>query len=680
MTDSARETKAAGFRADIQGLRAVAVLAVILNHAGIPAVSGGYVGVDVFFVISGFLITGHLARSLERDGRIGFATFYARRARRILPASLTVLLLSVLGALVLVPPLLREQIFRDAIATAFYVPNYSFAVQGTDYLADSTPSLFQHYWSLGVEEQFYLVWPLLLFGVYLLSRRVSRGSRRASRGARRWMIGVLSIVIVASFAASVALTFSSEPWAFFSLWSRAWELGLGGIVALAPGATRWLRPVVAAVLGWLGLAGILAACFLFSATTAFPGWADALPVASAALLIFAGAVPARFGPSLLLTLRPLQFIGLISYSIYLVHWPILVLVQARVGYYNPLPVWGTTLLVAASIPVAWLLYRFVENPARRATWLIHSVPRTLIGAGAASIVIAVVAVVAIAVTTALPLNSGRTTALSAPTDPPTATPFVPSNLRPSIQTAGDDNPAIYAQGCEVGIAQTAPNPCEFGAAGGQRIVLFGDSHAAQWFPALQKIAAEGSYQLETQTKSGCASVDIDIARNGVDYMACNVWRAKVIAQLKADPPALVVMANYTNPDFTNAANATAQWEAGMMKTIDELTPVTKVAVIADTPDLRYSPIICLSAHLTSARDCGQPASLALKSPGRPAEQDVASVTSATLIDLTGYFCADGWCPAIDGSTLIYRDSHHITATYSAELASALAPRIRALMG
>jgi peptidoglycan/LPS O-acetylase OafA/YrhL len=672
MTD-ATEARGAGFRPDIQGLRAVAVIAVILNHAGIPAVAGGYVGVDVFFVISGFLITGHLARSLERDGRIGFATFYARRARRILPASLTVLLLSVVGALILVPPLLREQIFRDAIATAFYVPNYSFAVQGTDYLADSTPSLFQHYWSLGVEEQFYLVWPLLLFAVFLLSRR-------ASRGSRRWMIAVLSIVVVASFAACVELTFSSEPWAFFSLWTRAWELGLGALVALAPSVAGWLRPIVAAALGWLGLAGIVAACILFSATTAFPGWADALPVVSAALLIFAGGAPSRLGPALLLGLRPFQFIGLISYSIYLVHWPILVLVQARVGYYNPLPVWGTMLLVVASIPVAWLLYRFVENPARRAGWLVRSVPRTLLGAGAASIVIAVVAVVAITVTTALPLNAGRTAALSAPTDPPTATPFVPSNLRPSIQKAGNDNPAIYAQGCEVGIAQTAPNPCEFGATGDPRIVLFGDSHAAQWFPALQKIAAKGGYRLETQTKSGCASVDIEVARNGVDYTACDVWRAKVVAALRADPPALVVMANYTNPVFTNAANATAQWEAGMKKTIDELTPVTKVAVIADTPDLRYSPIICLSAHLTSARDCGQPASLALKSPGRPAEQDVASVTSATLIDLTGYFCADGWCPAIDGSTLIYRDSHHITATYSAQLSSALGARIRPLMG
>ena len=652
-----------GFRPDIQGLRAIAVLAVILNHADLPFVAGGYVGVDVFFVISGFLITSHLLRSLESDGRIGFATFYARRARRILPASFTVLALSIVGALLFVPPLLRIQVFHDAIATALYVPNYAFAIQGTDYLAETTPSVFQHYWSLGVEEQFYLVWPLLLLTIFVLGRR-----------SRTGLITALCLVVGVSFAACIVLTVHSQPWAFFSLWTRAWELGLGGLVAVIPSPRR-LPPLLAGIIAWAGLVGIVAACTLYSSTTAFPGYAALLPVAATALMIFAGAVPTRGGPLRALSTPPAQFLGLISYSLYLVHWPILVLVQASIGYYSPLPVWATSLLVAASIPLAWALYRFVENPARNSPWLKRSSRRTLLSAGVGSVILAGLAAVAIAVTVALPLSAGQTVTQSAPSDPPIATPFVPANLKPDLQHAADDNPAIYANGCEVGFAQTTPHPCVEGADGRPRIVLFGDSHAAQWYPALAKIASTENYQLETETKSGCPSIAVEVARNGIDYEACDAWRDNVIADLRANPPALVVISNYGNPVFNDPTKPSAQWARGMKDTIRRLTTKTRVAVIADTPDLRTSPIVCLSANTTSANSCGRPSSLALDSPGRIPGQTPADLTGATLIDLTGYFCGEAWCPAIIGNTMVYRDSHHITATYSTELASVLEPRL-----
>jgi len=659
VADSAR------FRPDIQGLRAIAVGAVVLDHAGIPFVSGGYIGVDVFFVISGFLISSHLLSGLERDGRVRFAGFYARRARRILPASLVVLVLSIVGAMIWVPPLLRAQVLQDAIATALYVPNYALALQGTDYLAQSTtPSLFQHYWSLGVEEQFYLLWPALLALIWL----VGRDSRRA--------LGVVLIVVVASsLVCAIWLTSVEQPWAFFSLWSRAWELGAGGLVALAVRSSpRVLPPVAAGIAGWLGLGGIVAGAVLYSGGTAFPGYAAILPVGATALVILAGGSPSRFGPDPLLGTRPFQFLGLISYSLYLVHWPILQLAQAAHGYYDPLPLWATALLAAASVPVAWLLHRVVEDPARTARVLAGARPRrSLLAAGGGAAITAALAVAAIALTAMQPLHVATTVAASAPTDPPRVTSVVAANLTPSLRTASDDNPALYADGCEVGYTPPTPHPCTYGS-GGDTVVLFGDSHAAQWYPALQRIADVQSVTLVTQTKSACASIDIELSWAGAPYTSCDRWRDAVIDQLRAHPPALVVLANYANPDFLDDADADGQWRRGLEKTITELQAFTRVVVIADTPDLRDSPSVCLSAHLDDADACARPASLALDAPGRDATVAATSATATPLIDLTDYFCTDECAPII-GNVLVYRDSHHITATYAAELAAPLARQL-----
>jgi peptidoglycan/LPS O-acetylase OafA/YrhL len=662
------------FRPDIQGLRAIAVGAVVLNHAGIPFISGGYVGVDVFFVISGFLISSHLLAGLEAEGRVRFADFYARRARRILPASLVVLVLSVMGAMLWVPPLLRIRMLQDAMATALYVPNYAFAQQGTDYLAQSTtPSLFQHYWSLGVEEQFYLLWPALLGITWFLASRVSRRRPEGPRG-RVALAVVLGVAVASSLACAVWLTFHEQPWAFFSLWSRAWELGLGGLVALVLRARPRVLPSVAAgIAGWLGIAGILASAALYSGRTAFPGWAALLPVSAAALVILAGATPARFGPQRVLGMRGFQFVGLISYSLYLVHWPILQLTQSALGP-APLPTWATVLLAAAAVPVAWLLYRLVEDPARRARPLAGARPRrSLLGAGVAASITAGLAAAAIAVTAIQPLHVGASVASGRPTDPPQATAVVAANLTPSLRTAADDNPALYADGCEVGYTPSTPHPCTDGS-GGDTIVLFGDSHAAQWYPALHRIAAERGDTLVTQTKSACASIDIELSWGGAPYTACDRWRDAVIDQLRADPPALVVLANYGNPEFADADDPEGQWQRGLEATIRQLAAFTRVVVIADTPDVRDNPSVCLSAHLSDAAACARPASLALASPGRDATVAATRATGTPLIDLTGYFCTDV-CPAIIGNVLVYRDSHHMTATYAAELADPLARRL-----
>ncbi|MFT4135451.1 acyltransferase family protein [Microbacterium sp.] len=659
-------TEPSRFRGDIQGLRAVAVSAVVLYHAGVPFVAGGYVGVDVFFVISGFLITSHLISGLRRDGRISFADFYARRARRILPASFVVLTVSVIAAVVWYPPLLMREVWAGAVSTAFYVPNIVFAVQGTDYLAETTPSLFQHYWSLGIEEQFYLLWPLVLVIGYRFARRT------------RWLFAVVLVLVVLSLSACLLLTLRSQPWAFFSLPTRAWELGVGGLVAFLLS----YRPGIVAdparsVVGWAGLGGILASVLFFSESTPFPGPWAILPVLSTAAVIVAGG--GHWGPTRMLSTRPMLFVGLISYSLYLVHWPLLMIPQAAVGFEHPLPLWATIALGLASVPVAWLLYRFVEEPGRRGSWLSRArARRTLVAAGAASVLAAAVATGSFAYSNSLPLHSDRSATPPDLSLLPQGTDFVPQNLKPALRDASGDQPVIYRDGCHLDFAADTPAECVFGDGNARRIVLFGDSHAAQWFPALLRVANEHGYALETHTKSSCPSISAEIERDGSRYEQCQRWRDAVIDRINSQHPALVVLANYGVAKFhTPEADYGDQWAAALAKTMTEID-APKV-VLADSPDLRTTPSVCLSANLESANRCAVDRALALSRPARAAEKRAAATADVLYVDLTDRLCGREVCAPILGDALVYRDAHHITATFSALLASPLGDALGPLL-
>ncbi|WP_308291839.1 acyltransferase family protein [Microbacterium jejuense] len=666
MVDRARaQPDHSGFRADIQGLRAIAVGAVLLYHAGVPFLPGGYVGVDVFFVISGFLITTHLLQQLQQHGRLRFGTFYARRARRILPAAFVVLALTVAAALVWYPPLLMKDVWAAAVATALYVPNYFFALADSDYLAESSnPSLFQHYWSLGVEEQFYLLWPALLALVWALVR------------SRRVLVVVLAVIVVCSFAWCVWLTAAAQPWAFFSLPSRAWELGVGGLVAALLqhrprlGSARW-----APIAGWAGIAGVAASIVLFSSDTTFPGVAAALPVLGTAAVIAAGET--RGGPTRVLSTRAMVLIGTISYSLYLVHWPALVLPGAVVP--GPLPLWATLLIAAACVPAAWLLYRFVEDPVRRAPVLTKRRARvTLVGALAGSLACLGIASGAYAVADTKALHAEKAAEGTVIRQLPSGTDFVPDNLAPDLRDARESLPAVYDDGCMRGIAATDARGCRYGDEAAPVIVLFGDSHAAQWFPALQRFAESAGYAVEVQTKSSCPAADIETLRRGAPYPQCPTWRDAVIDRINADPPALVLVATYGGAQLAPGVDDDAKtWDAALGRTLDALHAPT--AVIADTPDLREDPAPCLSAHLSDAETCGRDRAVALSGPAREAEVTATSERGIPLLDLNGYLCDATQCPPILGNTLVYRDSHHLTAAISGDLSGVLGDALRPLL-
>src|ERR1022692_723122 len=349
------------FRPDVQGLRAVAVVLVILFHAHISGLNGGYVGVDVFFVISGFVITGVLLREKATAGTTSLISFYGRRARRIIPMATLVIVIAIVASYQFLGPVSGDQTATDGIWASIFLVNVHFAANGTNYLASQLPpSVLQNYWSLAVEEQFYLVYPT----IFLVLARLSWGL-----SLRRRLGIVLAVAAVASFIISIVQTSSAPTTAYFSPLPRVWELALGGLVAVCTVELRRTPTRISAALSWLGLAFVLAAAHFYTSATAYPGWAVALPVIGAALVIAGGVAQPAFGVERLLGLRPIQWIGLISYSWYLWHWPVLTIATEWRGT-DSLPTADALGWVLLSLGLAVITYLLVENPIRRSRFLI----------------------------------------------------------------------------------------------------------------------------------------------------------------------------------------------------------------------------------------------------------------------------------------------------------------------
>jgi peptidoglycan/LPS O-acetylase OafA/YrhL len=434
------------FRPDVEGLRAVAVLLVLAYHARLLGITGGYIGVDVFFVVSGFLITGLITRELERTGTVSLPAFYARRARRLLPAALLVIVVTIVASAVILPPLRTTEVAADGAASALYVGNLRFALQATDYLqADLAPSPLLHYWSLGVEEQFYLFWPALL--LLVAGRRIA---------LNRVAVAV-AVVGIASFALSIVWTETDAPLAFFLLPTRAWELAVGAALALAAARVATVPAWVSTAAVAAGLALIVAGAMLFDLETPFPGTAALVPVAGGALVLAGGLRQPLGSLSRLLALGPMRYIGRISYSLYLWHWPVLVLPAVLFG--GPLPAVIRLGLALLTIPLAAASQRWVEDPIRHGRFVPVRIGRALALAGTLS---AVVAIISMGIGGANPLAAAATSgqAVDAPSvDLVLPTPVAaPSGGSPSGRASSGATPSAGAASPTPGLLYTTPSP------------------------------------------------------------------------------------------------------------------------------------------------------------------------------------------------------------------------------
>lgn len=689
-------------RADIEGLRAVAVLAVLLFHAGVPWLGGGYVGVDVFFVVSGYLITGILLRERSESGRVSLAGFWSRRARRILPMSALVAVATLVASWIWLEPTRVRDAATDAIGVATFSANLLFADRGADYLQSAMPpSPFQHYWSLAVEEQFYVVWPLLVVLVCLGA---------AGTPAVRRRIGLLAAAVtVASFTACMVLMESSQPWAFFAPHTRAFELSLGALVAAVPAVVGARDRVVSAVVAWAGLTVVVASAVMFDETTRFPGPWAIVPVAATALLLRGGDAT-RWSPVAILRIAPLQWLGSRSYSAYLWHWPVLIVGAAALG--RDLTVTEGLLFTAGSLVLSELSWRWPEETVRRAT--------VLRGARAAMFAAALVSLVAGAgvlvrnnpptVPTAgeadAPVLTGTSTSTTVagtstlppiPTTtvptPPTlpgpsapieavvaaaATTGLPSNLEPNLDNVRNDMPRIYSNGCHAGFGTTVPKRCVVGDENSDVVVgVYGDSHAAQWFPMFEKIAIKRKWKLIYYTKRGCPPAEIEVYSSvlGKVYRECGPWRENVLRRMESDGVKVVFVAHFDRllSAATKIPPWQKEWRAGLRGTLDELESRGIVPVLMeDTPWPGQDVPTCLSRNFASVDECSQPVTQAYRDDMREVRADFQS-GGDNVLWVRQWFCTDTVCPNIAGNIMMYRDDNHITVTY----ASLIAPLVDA---
>ncbi|MFJ8577355.1 acyltransferase family protein [Micromonospora sp. NPDC093277] len=669
-----------GFRTDIEGLRALAVLLVVLWHAGVPFISGGFVGVDVFFVISGYLITSGMVAEVAARGRLSLSRFWARRAKRLLPSSALVLLASLVLTYLFLPDIRWRDTAWDAVSSAIYMINWRLADLSVDYLAaEQAPSIVQHFWSLAVEEQFYLLWPVLLVAVAWVARRRGAAQPRFVRLA----LAVVGALWLASFAWSVLLVQTEPGRAYFVTTTRIWELAVGALLALWP--LRRPTGAAASASGWIGIAAIVGSAVALDNSMPFPG-ALALPATIGTALVIAAGPDARYGPVAVLRMPPMQFLGGISYTLYLWHWPLIVAFTARTD--DP----GVVLpaaAVALSVLLAYLTSRLVERPIWHSRKLSVR-PRVALAVGLACTALSVCAgvvfhsITAVGPTGATPLNA-RGAAVLTPGDPGAGVPVddVPS-IVPEPAAARADLPSVYADGCHADSNETKVLRCTYGAPDATfTIALAGDSHAAQWTPALRSIAERRNWKLVTYTKSGCPAIDALVATgtNERPYETCVTWNRSLRRAVAEDRPDMIVTTSYNYSVYSDgrvlhgAQNRTALVEA-MRRTWHGLADVAPVVVVRDTPAPGRDIAECVSTHREELTRCAVPRDEALAGIG-PVQVDAAEgQTGVRVVDLNDAICPADRCAPVIGGVLVYRDANHLTATYARTLADRLDAQLR----
>ncbi len=675
-------------RREIQGLRAVAVLLVVAFHLWPHRLPGGYVGVDVFFVISGFLITSHLLRELARTGTVGLAQFWARRIRRLIPAAYVVLVASAVGVLLWVPRLAWHQFFGEILAAALYVENWALALGAVDYLAaDNQPSPAQHYWTLAAEEQFYLVWPLLvLLGVWLAVRL---GRRRGGRAApRRAVLGVLGVVTLASLGYSLWITAHDPAWAYFVTPARAWEFGAGALLAFAPTVSG--RHAGRAVLGWSALVVLVSCAVVLDQHTPMPGTAAIVVVLASMAVIWVADPPLEWSHSRLLTLRHVAYVGDLSYAVYLWHWPLIILLPYATGH--PLTTVDRISILLATLGLSVLTKRFVEDPVRRAQRLGLRRPRTTFAyAAGAAVLLTLVCLgprVAVAQDQARAERTARSVAADAPpcfgaaSLDPRATgcpnPDLAATIVPTPASAAKDWPQLAR--CNAPMAADPLVPCRFGADRGTlpHIAVVGDSHARVLMSTVQRMVDTGQVTADMLVLGGCPWTTTPPDPADSTGRRCADFRRRLDPLLRRT--AKDYDAVLTTARISTLSGDRAQQVAGFSQAWSRVTRLgVPVVVVRDNPGgttPEENPNLCLSEVAATETDrCALDRTAVLDKRYDVLTAAARRTPGATAVDLTDFYCGVRTCPVVIGGVDVYVDSNHVSVTYARTLAPYLFKRL-----
>lgn len=662
------------FRPDVEGLRAVAVGLVVLYHAGLKGLTGGFVGVDVFFVISGFVITGLLLREQAATARTSLLSFYGRRVRRILPAATLVIVATVVATFAFLGVFYGNPTAVAARWTAVFLANFHFAASGTDYLAATQPpSPLQNFWSLAVEEQFYLVFPALVLVVAAWRSRLSLRTRLA---------GAQVVVIAISLWWSAAQTATNANAAFFSPLTRAWELALGALVAVATPALLRVHRSVGAVATWVGLGAVAFAAVAYSSSTPYPGTAVVVPVVGTALVIAGGTTVPAGGAERILGLGPFQWLGRLSYSLYLWHWPILIIAAEHAGK-SSLPFRSNLGWLALSVVASYATYRLIENPVRHAKmWVGRRWLPVVVG-------VALITTSLVVATVALSTGTAGAKSVAGPSVPLAPAVLqrevaasvhitkIPSNLAPTLAGVRDDWGGPF-QPCWPYFGQSSEGTCSFGFPTGTRtIVLYGDSHAAMWFEDLDSIAYLFKLRLVVMSKGDCPAVDLPFANPpgfgtpGGVFTACAKWHEFALRRIEELHPMAVIMTQ--NPDLGPGGTpySAAQWQDAMVRTIRSMPmPAADVIVLGNIPRTAANGPECLSRHPNDVQACSGQID-PFTQQHMAAERRAAGETGAGYIDPVPWFCSST-CTDVIGHYQPYWDAFHVTASYARVVGPSLA--------
>lgn len=677
-------------RKDIQALRAYAVGVVVIYHAGFliahhRPVRSGFIGVDIFFVISGYLIIGMMVSEYVKTGGLHLLNFVARRARRLIPAAAVVLIFTLVMAWFLIPGLEGQRAALDIRAAAFYFANLRFAAISMDYWAPQTVSPVIHFWSLGVEEQFYLMFPALMALLILIRRNL-----------KLWtLVGVLAIISAGSYFLMHNQMSVGNQFGFYSPLSRAWEFALGGIVAilgrnLQPRKIQFVR-----IARLVAIIGLLYSAVGFSSKVIWPGPQTLIPVISTMLLLWVGGSEvalANSGPKLF-ELDFVQKLGTWSYSIYLWHWPLLFfavrVLQPSAKSPEELKLVFAVPAVILSVVCAAATYRWVENPLRNAPSLKASANKSLAMGLGLSVLVAVSATVANANPStqinSQPIADLSNAASANVTNPNWVSALVAGHspkltstdgivLTPGeIKSARSDFPRTYSNGCHTSSPDpTLPKGCIFGSSKSGRLVgLFGNSHANQYFEGVLAAAKENDAKVLSLTRSGCSVADVDFVLGTKPWNVCNTWRKNAItAIIKARPAVLFVAStlktSVIDPQTGSVAATTAKGKelylAGFKSMIANFTQAgIKVVVIRDNPFFDTNALDCLSARTVTA--CTQPI-VPFLTPAQFSSGAVSGIKNAVGVDLTETYCTKKVCQTVRDGHIVWRDEHHLTSTYA----------------
>ena len=640
------------FRPEIEGVRALAALMVAVYHIWIGKVSGG---VDVFFVISGFLITTTLISRLQYKGELDIKGYLLNLARRLIPLSFLVLFFIVIASYMLLPEVRWSETIKEFIATAFYYENWQLANTSVDYLANnSEQSPVQHYWAMSIQGQFYVIWAVVIAFCVLIGKYLFKNISK-----RKLFLSVLVTLFLISLIYSIYITAINQPWAYFDTFTRLWEFSLGGIAALTLPLIK-SNKIISFILGWVGLFMLISTGILFSVSTVFPGFVALYPTIGALFIVYAHVTGGEMGVHKLLGSKPLVSLGGISYGIYLLHWPLLIFYLI---YFEKetVPMLDGLIIILLSILISYVITYIVEKPIRKIN--IKQNVKSVFAILACFIIPTIILLFyfnnsinelaeesyeqeSIHMGAGIYLTNQEIESVGV------------DEILPQPVNARAEVPITYEENCHQGVGKSEVIECFYGVQDDPEytIALVGGSHSAHWLPALREIATENSIEINNITKSGCRfTKDASMVESD-----CAAFNENLMEHLKEIKPDLVFLTADIGPSQEVPSGYVEVWE----ELEEEEIPIF---AIRDNGYFPVDPPTCIEENGIDSEKCQveqeefMPEVGAWEKINNPPE-------NVTYFDTAEYFCSDGVCKSVIGNVLVYRDQGHITTSFSKTMA------------